>query len=257
MTIDSIDVSGLQPVARSIVRRLAQVYVAHLGTDLISLVAHGSAVKGGIIPGGSDVDVVTFVDPASLTPGGELPLERALGLHRDLARIDPAPFRYLQGRINPSGEEFSVGFIPGTYHVVAGSPDVPLATGAELLDAAKTALAALEPAARCDKISHALLDHGEGRLDRQVRYLCTDVWPVMYHVACIHMGDGLAAWQRTKPEVVRLLGDDPVIGPPLTRWFETVHRHYATGEVVDSALATIQAGVGFIEGALDWARSRS
>ncbi len=173
-----------------------------------------------------------------------------------MARIDPALFRYLQGRINPSGEAFSVGFIPGTYHVVAGSPDVPLATGAELLDAATTALAALDPAARGDEISRALLDSGEGRLDRQVRYLCTDVWPTMYHVACIYVGDGLVAWQRTKPEVAALLGDDPVIGPPLTRWVEMVHRHYGEGELVDTALATIQAGVDFLESAAQWARGR-
>lgn len=123
------DVTGIERSARPIVERIARVYSDHLGSSLVTLVAHGSAVKGGIIPGSSDIDTVAFVRRERLTVHGELPLGIALDLHRDLARIDPAPFRYLQGQVSPAGTAPGLTFIPGTFHIVTGAPEIPTATG--------------------------------------------------------------------------------------------------------------------------------
>ena len=251
-----IDTRGVQPSAKPIVRAIARVYIRHLGDSLVTLVAHGSAVKGGIIPGSSDVDTVAFVRQDVLSTHGELPLDVALALHRDLARIDPAPFRYLQGGIQLAGSIHGHTFIPGTFQIVTGSSAIPLASGKDLLDAAHRALAAFDPGAAGARISNALLDHGEGRLDRQVRWTCTDLWPLMYHVACVHLDDGIAAWQRTKHEVLGILADDPVTGVPLARWFEAVTAHYATGETVGSALAALAAAVTFYEAVPQWYANR-
>lgn len=251
-----IDVTGVPPSARSIVERIAHVYIDHLGDGLVTLVAHGSAVKGGIIPGSSDVDTVAFVRPERLTTRGELPLDIAIDLHRDLARIDPAPFRYLQAYVRPTGTMLGSGFIPGTFQIVTGAPDVPIATGEELLDAARKALRELDPGAARAGISHALLNHGEGRMDRQLRWTCTDVWPLMYHVACVHVDDGLAAWQRTKHEVLAVLADDPTVGDPLAHWFEVVTDHYANGETLESALAALSAATAFYDAAARWFAQR-
>lgn len=247
-----VDVTGVQPSARRIIQRIARAYVDHLGDGLVTLVAHGSAVKGGIIPGSSDVDIVPFVRPERLTPHGELPLNIAIDLHRDLARIDPAPFRYLQTYVRPTGTMLGPGFIPGTFHIVTGVPEVPTATGEELLAAARMALAELDPDAARAGISHALLNHGEGRLDRQMRWTCTDVWPLMYHVACVHLDDGLAAWQRTKHEVLAILEDDPIVGHPLAHWFQIVTDHYSNGEPLESALAGLLAAAAFYEAVERW-----
>lgn len=281
-----IDIVGIQPSATSIVEGIARVFIDHLGASLVTLVAHGSAVKGGIVPGSSDVDAIAFVRPERLTAHGELPLDTALDLHRDLARIDPAPFRYLQAYVQPAGTMHGLGFIPGTFHIVTGAPDVPTATGEELLAAARHALGELDPDAARARISHALLNHGEGRLDRQVRWTCTDVWPLMYHVACVHLDDGpervapevtplvlprvgdsgvhgatqqaqlphaaVAAWQRTKHEVLAILADDPIVGDPLAHWFEVVTDHYANGETLESALAALSAAGAFYDAAAQW-----
>jgi hypothetical protein len=247
-----IDVSGVQPEAREIVRAMAEVYVTNLGCALVSLIVHGSAAKGGSIPGSSDVDLDAFVDPAELDALGELPLERALALHADLARIDPHPFGYLQGHVYPTGGEPGVGYVPGAMHLVWGDAAVPIATGEELTQAARKALGGLDPDALRSRISNGLLDHGEGRLGRQVRWLCTDVWPVMYQVACLHHGDALAVWRLTKPDVVARLGSVPVVGTSAMAWIETVTAHYATGEEPATALETIRAGVSFIEAAKGW-----
>ena len=251
-----IDTSRVQPAAQQIVGAIARVYIRHLGDSMVTLVAHGSAVKGGMIPGSSDVDTVAFVRPEDLTPYGEFPLDLALELHRDLARIDPAPFRYLQGGIQPAGSTHGHTFVPGTFHIVTGSPDIPTATGPDLLDAAHQALAAFDAGVASARISNALLDHGEGRLDRQMRWTCTDVWPLMYHVACVQLGDGLAAWQRTKHEVFDVLVDDPVVGVPLARWFEAVTAHYAKGETLESALAGLAAAATFYDAVAQWYGNR-
>jgi hypothetical protein len=209
-----------------------------------------------MIRGSSDLDYMAFVSPAIVTPSGELPLDRAIGIQHDLARIDAAPFRYVQGKVYPIGRGPETSFIPGTCEVVTGSPDIPLATRQGLLDAAERDLARLDIAAIQDRLSNALLDHGEGRLARQVRLLCTDVWPTMFQVAALAMGDGLAAWQRTKLEIVAILGDDPVVGPPLQGWMTAILHHHAVGESVDSALEAIASGVAFLDAAARWHRER-
>jgi hypothetical protein len=253
---DACDVTGIQPTAREIVRTMGRVYVTHLGSALSTLVAHGSAVRGGVIPRSSDVDIAAFVDPAILDERDELPLEQALRLHEDLARIDPAPFRYLQGHIYRAGQGPPVGFIPGTFHVVWGEPGVPLADQRQVVDAARCALGVLDPDAIRSRISNALLDHGEGRLDRQVRWLCTDVWPVIYQVACLNKGDGMEVWRLTKQEVVGRLQSEPLVGLAATAWFETVTAHYATGEALPTALQAIRAGMAMLDAAKVWTGQR-
>ena len=50
-----LDLSGLMPEARPIVQQVAEVYLKYLSPWFVGLIAHGSAVKGGFIPGCSDV----------------------------------------------------------------------------------------------------------------------------------------------------------------------------------------------------------
>jgi hypothetical protein len=53
----AVDLSGLVPEARPIVDRVAGVYMRRMAPWFVGLLAHGSAVKGGYIPGCSDVDL--------------------------------------------------------------------------------------------------------------------------------------------------------------------------------------------------------
>lgn len=256
MMRSSYDVTGVKPETRAIVCAMAEVYVVHVGSALVALVAHGSAVKGGFISGSSDVDLDAFVVPSALDAHGELPLERALALHADLAQIDPHPFQYLQGHVYPLGSGPRVGYVPGAMQVVWGEADVPVATDKELVQSALSSLRELDPDALRSRISNGLLDHGAGRLDRQVRWLCTDVWPVIYQVACLHEGNGLEVWRLTKPEVVGRLQSVQGVGPAATAWLETVTTHYATGESLATALETIRAGVALLDAVKAWAEER-
>jgi hypothetical protein len=78
-------------------------------------------IKGGFIPGCSDVDFQLYLDRAAFAAAGQLPLELCLAIRRDLVRIDPAPFRYIQCAALSS--ELPAAVVPpvaGTYLLLAG-----------------------------------------------------------------------------------------------------------------------------------------
>src|SRR5438046_546402 len=92
------DTSRLVPEARLIVEAAAASYLRHTHPWFIGLVVHGSALKGGFIPGCSDIDFQLFLDEHAFGGLGELPFATCLAIQRDLVQIDPAPFRYIQGK---------------------------------------------------------------------------------------------------------------------------------------------------------------
>lgn len=247
-----IDVSGVQPEAQRIVERAARIFVSHLRQSLVSIVAHGSAVKGGYIPFGSDIDFNIIVAPDLVGRHGELPLNTAIEMHRDLAVIDPAPFRYLQARAHPVGAHRGAGLIPGAYHVVYGDAELTIATDAELRRNARTALARLDPAVVSAQVSNRLLDHGEDRLHRELRYLCTDIWPTLYHVVSLNADDAVTAWGLTKQAAIACIDAESGLGRAIRLFYTTIVAHYRDGETVDSALASLEQGVAFLDAAAQW-----
>lgn len=246
------NLSGIQPEGHQIVRQAAQVFQGHLGTWLVSLVAHGSVVKGGFIPGGSDVDLVLFVEPGMLTNHGTLSVEMAIAIHRDLAAIDTKPFRYLQSHVQAPGVMLGPGFISGAYHIVLGDPDIPLATADELRRSAQTALDQLAPDVVEARVSNHLLDRGEGRLYRELRFLCTDVWPMLYHVVTLHTGDPLGAWRLPKPEAIAAVSETGELGRAIRAFHGALIDHYVGGETAESALHCLCLGLEYLYAAKNW-----
>jgi hypothetical protein len=188
------DVSRLLPAAQPVAHAVAQVCWKHTRPWFAGLLCFGSAAKGSIIPGASDIDFHLYLEDAAFTPEGTLPLELYLRLHRDLARIDPAPFRYIDAgveRIAPL-EEGHIGPIPGAYHLIAGRLPIPEATARDLRDQATWALRRLVPMPPF--LTEGLLHHGQGRgqLALTVR---KSVWPVLFQVLCLQQEDPLAVWR--------------------------------------------------------------
>ena len=249
-----IDSSGLQPAAQMIAEAAVSAYEKHLHPWLVTVVAYGSAVGGGYIAGGSDLDLALILAPGLLDVRGGLPLERAIALHKDLARIDPWPFRALQAHAFGRGEAPRPGFVPGAYHVVAGDPDVFLATPAALLADAHSALAALDAEAVVARISHELLQHGEERLYRELRLLATDVWPVLYHVLTLESGaDPLLVWRLAKPDAVARTDPRSDLGRAIRGFYTNLRRHYAAPpERPSTALTALPPGVAFLRTAAAW-----
>jgi hypothetical protein len=251
------DVSGLAPEARTVALAAAEVYYRHTAHWFVGLVCFGSAVRGDIFPGVSDLDFHLYLDPSAFASAdGDdniLPLDLGLRIHRDLARLDPAPFRYIDGGVEiaviPDGH---IGPIPGTYHVLAGRLPVPEATNAEVKAQARRSLAAVQP--QPPFLAAALLQHGRGRgeLAPTVRAFCQLVWPAVYQAACLQEEDALAVWRLPKTAVAELLPAAQPIGRH-ARAFEAARRRYYPAEsVLDDALALIAAGVAFLEAVAVW-----
>lgn len=246
------DVIGLPLEARPVALAAAEVYYRHTAPWFVGLVCFGSAVRGDIVPGTSDLDFHLYLDPAAfLSADGDdniLPLELGMAIHRDLARLDPAPFRYIDGgaeiAVIPEGH---IGPIRGTYHVVAGRLPVPEATDDEIKAQARQSLAGVQPLPAF--VAAALLQHGGGRGDLAptVRAFCQLVWPAVYQVACLRQNNALAAWRLTKTAAAELLPVDQPIGQRAREFDAARRRYYPAESSLDDALAVIAAGVAFLE----------
>jgi hypothetical protein len=246
------DLSRVIPEARQIVERAASVYVRHAADDFVGLIVHGSAVKGGFIAGCSDIDFQLYLRREAFDENGNLPYERALQIHRDLARIDPAPFQYIQcyafgGAQRPGW----TGPISGTYAVVAGLLPVPEATSEELRSSALDRLRAIDPS---ERFRDSLLDHGGGRLSRQVRLLCTDVWPALYSLLIIRGDDPVASWNMTRHQAIAALNQDTDAARAIRRFNEALSEYYPEGQSTDGALEVLRTGVAFLRAAAVQAR---
>jgi hypothetical protein len=68
-----LNLSPLTPEARPIVEAAAAIYLRHFQPWFVGLVVHGSALKGGFLPGCSDIDLLLFLDrQAFLLPHGAI-----------------------------------------------------------------------------------------------------------------------------------------------------------------------------------------
>ncbi len=249
------DVTPLVPEARRIVLKAAEVYLGHTRPWFVGLTAQGSALKGGFIPGCSDIDLHLFLDDSAFQTEWELPLQLSTSIHRDLSRLDPTPFGYFQCHALPArlvGDHpiAKLGPVPGAYHLISGRLPVPEATAAEVRAESIRVLAGLDRLPF--DIAGNLLEHGGGRLEATLRLLCTKVWPVVHSAAGYISNDPVGVWGLSKDEAVGLLSPDLPIGQDIRGFHRTVLAYYADRDrSVDGALRLIASGVKFLESARD------
>jgi hypothetical protein len=238
----SIDLAPLVPEARPIVAAAADVFMRHTQPWFIGLVLHGSALKGGVIPGCSDIDFQLYLEDGAFA-AGQLRLDTALAIQRDLSPINVAPFQYIQGWARPghagNSEKGAIGPIPGTYHLLAGTLPIPEATLEDSLRRAREALDANHA-----YLGNDLLHHGGGRLERTTRYVCTDVWPVLFSLLVLRERD-LSVWRLTKQEAIARLPEP--VRSAAQEFLRRVLAHYAGAQDVSTALALIEQGVRTID----------
>jgi hypothetical protein len=245
------DLSRVVPEAKSIVQAAATVYLHHTRQWFVGLLVHGSALKSGFIAGCSDIDLQLYLDASAFNVQGSLPFELCISIHRDLSKISPVPFRYIQCYVwLDSLPEDQVGPIPGAYHLVAGELPVAEATDQQLRDSARKALAEFDP----EPVStlHGLLSHGGGRLEMQVRWLCTDVWPKLYQVLTLQYDDAPRIWGLPKQQAIALLPQDTPLGRAIRAFYQAVQTYYPAEASVEQALAVIETGVVFLRTAKAW-----
>jgi CBS domain-containing membrane protein len=251
---ETFNVSPLVPEARPIALEAAHVYLEHTRPWFIGLLVHGSALKGGVIRGCSDIDFQLYLEDSAFEQGGNLPLDLCLAIHKDLSRINPAPFQYIQCYALPEHvkepEKGDVRPIPGTYHLLLGTLPVPEATPEQVREKAARSLQELQP--RLLAITNELLHYGGDRLARQVRLLCTDVWPALYNVLTCRADNPLEVWKLPKEAAIALLPEDESPGREIRAFYECVKGYYLRESSVEAALGVIEQGVRFLRAAKYW-----
>ena len=124
---------------------------------------------------------------------------------------------------------------------------MPEATADELRASASRRLATLEDTP--PYLRDSLLDHGEERLARRVRLLCTDVWPALYELLIIQGAEPIAMWNLPKPDAIARLDAASEAGR-LVRGFErAIRAYFPARESVADALDAITLGVAFLRAA--------
>jgi hypothetical protein len=251
------DVSRLIPEARDVAQAVAAIYWKHTQPWFIGLACFGSAVRGDVIPGVSDIDFHLYLQPSAFiaADGNEniLPLEVGIAIHRDLAQVNPAPFGYIDGGVETNHlPEGHMGPIPGNYHLLAGILPYPEATNAQVKEVAQQELNRLKPLPSF--VSDALLQYGTGRgdLSLAVRQFCQIVWPIIYHVTSLQQEDALEVWRLPKHRIIRYFPIEHNLGSTIREFDTAMRLYYVTETSLNAALDLIQAGVRVLQCASDW-----
>src|SRR5712692_4760168 len=246
------DTARLAPQARSIVEAAAAIYVRHTQPWLLGLVVHGSALKGGFIPGCSDIDFQLFLDEHAFRVPGGLPFETCLAIQRDLAQIDLAPFRCIQGKafsaVLPSDH---TGPVPGAYLLLTGKLPVAEATKEQLWESARSRIST-RPPLLASWPAEDLLQYGKGRLAWHIRGFCTEVWQTAYQVLILQGHEPFSVWNLPKPQAIALLSPETSLGQTLRAFERAVRIYYPFEASEEEGLAVITTGATFLQAVQSW-----
>jgi hypothetical protein len=252
------DVTPLSPVVRPIVLAASEIVYKQTEPWLLALLIHGSAYKGGAIPGCSDIDLQVYLERTAFDIYGALRLDVAAAIQRKLSTIDTGQFQYIQTYAFPPAplplarREHWVGPVPGTYHLLYGTLPIAEATEAEVVFRCHNTMEHI-PTAICDA-SRNLLAHGNGKLKRAARLICTDVWPVYYSVLSLRNEKPFAIWKLPKEEAIALIEPHESLGKEIRTFYKLVWEYFGQEHTTEDALAVVLQGVRFLRVAERWYR---
>jgi hypothetical protein len=241
--------SDLEPLLDGFVKACRDIF----GADKIEgIILHGSAVKGGIIPGYSDIDFMVFLTPNAFDDG-ILSDEAAFAMQE---RIGPMPWReagfgYPQAYFYDVRRlaEWWTGPVPGAYRALIGElPDAARATQ-EGLHAGARRLLSETLLSRLDGMVSNYADSSDVQLPRRVRLLGTDLTPTVFSLASLHTDDLLTLWGRPKFDALKIVEDayPNADKPALARQFyANVQQLYGQNFDVQLGRETFQVGVAFM-----------
>ena len=217
------------------------------------IVLHGSALKGGHIPGFSDIDFMVFLAPDCFDERGELPDELVFAIQE---RIGPLPwreagFRYPQAYFHDARRlpTWWTGPAPGAYRELRGRlPPEAVPTSEGLRASSRRFLKETLP----DYIARDLggfIDASNDTLPRRVRLLGTTVTPTIFALTSHDAEDALEVWAQPKFEALRRLKEryGEAEGPALAqRFYDNVRRLYGKEFDADLARQTFRTGIEFL-----------
>lgn len=138
--------------------------------------------------------------------------------------------------------------------MLLGKLPVPEVTADELRASAQAALTNLRPIP--DYIAKSLLEYGRERLELNARLICTDVWPLVFHILCLDGRDPITAWRLPKTEAVPLLPESNAVRESAQTFLTIVRATYASPFTAERYIGVLAAGIAFRETALAWYATR-
>ncbi|MCH8290948.1 hypothetical protein IH992_07605 [Candidatus Poribacteria bacterium] len=198
---------GHENVIIELRKAFVEVCKSVFGESLVSIITKGSSVKGGFIPGLSDVDLHVYLEDDVFIYSDFLKLEFGLSMQE---KMDELIGKYDLGGgpiqvilINVSQSPDWSGPLPGTYIVLYGDGDpFPPPTVEGML---KQDLDGLKNPTYAYKLISSFLDKGNDQLPNYVRRLNPAVNPALYRVLSLLTRDPAKVWKMTKFEVLDAL----------------------------------------------------
>lgn len=223
--------------------------------SLVAIITKGSTVKGGFIPGLSDVDLHVYLKDDAFIYSDFLKLEFGLSLQ---AKMDGLMGKYDLGGgpiqvmcLPVSHQRDWVGPLPGTYLLLYGDtcPDPP-PTAVEML---AQDLDSLKNPVYAYKLVNSFADKSNADLATYVRRLNTAVTPTLYRVLSLLTQAPLKTWKMTKFEVLEALEelDDESakrLAKPGRAFYEIAGERNRLRRDADLCRAAIQAGFEVVDG---------
>ncbi len=195
----------LQPLLDAFVRACLDVF----GEGCVeAVVLHGSAAKGGFIPGFSDVDFIVLLAPECFDEFG-LRLDEAFAIQERIAAIpwERAGAAYPQAYFYDASNipAWWTGPIASASRVLHGAFPEQLRPTPERLRAAALRLLRSDLPGLIHGDTASFTDSTDGQLPRRLRLLATSVTPSMFSLLVLRSDDPLGEWTRPKHEAAERL----------------------------------------------------
>lgn len=218
-----------------------------------AVVLHGSALKGGGIPGYSDIDFMVFLAPDCFDEHGELSDEDVFAIQECIGPLPwrEAGFSYPQAYFYDARRlpEWWTGPAPGSYRELWGRLPAQAVPTTERLRAIEVRFLREDLGRQLAAMLRNFADADDASLPRRVRLLGTGVTPAVFAVLSLDADDLLALWALPKFDALARLEarypDEP--GPALVRQFyENVARLYQGEFDPELGRQTFRTGVRFL-----------
>lgn len=178
------------------------------GDSLVAIITKGSTVKGGFIPGLSDVDLHVHLKDEAFEYSDFLKLELGLKLQEKMGRLikkydlNGSPIQLIILNVSLPKENWTGG-IPGTFILLYGDqcPETP-PEAEEILEQDQRNL---QDVSYPYRLIHSFVDKSDDELPRYVRRLSPAVTPILNRVLSLLTQAPFKAWKMSKGEAIAAL----------------------------------------------------
>ncbi|MPZ47817.1 MAG: hypothetical protein GEU75_00605 [Dehalococcoidia bacterium] len=235
---------------------LATAFVATcrevFGDRLEAIIQHGSSVKGGEIPGYSDIDFQIYLTSDCFDADAHLQDELCFSFQDAFALLPWSETGFSYGQVYFYDRHrlpaWWTGPAPNTYRELLGKlPDEAKPSTEDFRRSSVRALKELPKYVGADVTNFA--DTTTDQLPRRLRLLGTTLTPIVFALIAYDADDALAIWSRSKFEALEMLEARyrDMEGPPFARQFyEEIGALFGGKFEAERARHAFKTGVRFL-----------